>query len=197
MGIEDLEDKSQHITDIISTITRISSQTNLLALNASIEAARAGEAGRGFAVVADEIRSLAEQTKEASENIRKLIMEIQAQINETVSEIEDVAALLSQGSQVTSKVRITFDEIAGTVSDIDQHNRVLYNGLQEFVEAKENITDAFENIDSSSSYCLTYSEEAMQISEKQVQVISQLKEFAGRLEHLASELHDQIGSFQA
>lgn len=197
MGIEDLEDKSQHITDIISTITRISSQTNLLALNASIEAARAGEAGRGFAVVADEIRSLAEQTKEASENIRQLIMEIQAQINETVSEIEDVAALLSQGSQVTSMVRITFDEIAGTVSDIDQHNRVLYNGLQEFVEAKENITDAFENIDSSSGYCLTYSEEAMQISEKQVQVISQLKEFAGRLEHLASELHDQIGSFQA
>ena len=65
------------------------------------------------------------------------------------------------------------------------------------MEAKENITDAFENIDSSSGYCLTYSEEAMQISEKQVQVISQLKEFAGRLEHLASELHDQIGSFQA
>lgn len=196
LGIEELEDKSQHITDIISTITRISSKTNLLALNASIEAARAGEAGRGFAVVADEIRSLAEQTKEASENIRRLIIEIQAQINDTVSDIEGVAALLSQGSQVSAKVRSTFDEIAGTVSDMDAHNRMLYSGLQEFVEAKENITDAFENIDSSSGCCLTYSEQAVQISEKQVQIISQLKEFAGRMENLASELNEKVSAFQ-
>lgn len=196
-GIEELEDKSQHITDIISTITRISSQTNLLALNASIEAARAGEAGRGFAVVAEEIRSLAEQTKEASENIRQLIMEIQSQITETVEEIEDVAALLTQGSQVTSQVRVTFDEIAGAVSDMDHHNQTLYGGLREFVEAKENITDAFESIDSSSGCCLTYSEQAMQISEKQVQVISRLKDFAGKLEELAGELHDKVSSFQA
>lgn len=196
-GIEELEDKSQHITDIISTITKISSQTNLLALNASIEAARAGEAGKGFAVVADEIRSLAEQTKEASENIRMLIIEIQSQINGTVSEIENVAKMLTQSAKITGRVRSTFDEIAGTIGDMDSHNQVLYGGLQEFVAAKENITDAFEDIDSSSGYCLTYSEQAMQISVQQVQAISQLKDFAGRLDLLASELGDKVNSFQA
>lgn len=195
-GIEELEEKSQHITDIISTITRISSKTNLLALNASIEAARAGEAGRGFAVVAEEIRSLAEQTKEASENIRQLIVEIQDKINGTVSEIGSVAELLAQGSQVTGRVRSTFDEIAGSVTDMDRHNRTLYGGLKEFVAAKEDITDAFENIDSSSGYCRTYSEQAMQISVQQVQTISQLKEFAGRLERLAMELGDKVSSFR-
>lgn len=196
-GIEELEDKSRHITDIISTITRISTQTNLLALNASIEAARAGEAGKGFAVVAEEIRSLAEQTKEASENIRQLIMEVQSQINETVSEIEDVATMLTKSSQVTGKVRSIFDEIAGSVADMDSHNHVLYDGLREFVSAKENITDAFESIDSSSGYCLTYSTQAMQISIQQVETISRLKEFAGRLDVLAAELNEKVSSFQA
>lgn len=195
-GIEELEEKSQHITDIISTITRISSQTNLLALNASIEAARAGEAGKGFAVVAVEIRSLAEQTKEASENIRQLIMEIQSKINDTVSEIGNVAQMLTQSARITGRVRGTFDEIAGSVAEMDRHNHVLYSGLQAFVTAKENITEAFESIDSGSGYCLTSSEQAMEISARQVQTISQLKEFAGRLDRLAVELHDKVGSFR-
>lgn len=196
-GIETLEVKSNHITDIISTITKISSQTNMLALNASIEAARAGEAGKGFAVVAEEIRSLAEQTKDATENIRQLIMEIQAQIEETVSEIEDVAKLFTQSAQITGKVRGTFDEIAASVTDMDNRNQVLYNGLQEFVAAKEDITEAFESIDSSSKYCLDYSEQAMQISVQQISAVSQLKDFAQKLDNLVAELNDKVNSFSA
>lgn len=195
-GIQELEDKSQHITDIISTITRISSKTNLLALNASIEAARAGEAGKGFVVVAEEIRSLAEQTKEATENIRQLIMEIQSQINETVAEIGDVAQMLEQSEKITGNVRGTFDEMAGSVEEMDRHNHALYGGLQEFVTAKENITESFERIDSGSGCCLTYSEQAMQISAQQVQTITRLKDFAGRLDQLAVELHDKVSSFR-
>lgn len=196
VGIQELEDKSQHITDIISTITRISSKTNLLALNASIEAARAGEAGKGFVVVAEEIRSLAEQTKEATENIRQLIGEIQSQINETVAEIGDVAQMLEQSERITGNVRGTFDKMAGSVEEMDRHNHTLYGGLQEFVTAKENITDSFERIDSGSESCLTYSEQAMQISTQQVQTISRLKDFAGRLDRLAVELHDKVSSFR-
>lgn len=196
-GIETLEVKSNHITDIISTITKISSQTNMLALNASIEAARAGEAGKGFAVVAEEIRSLAEQTKDATENIRQLIMEIQDQIEETVSEIEGVAKLFTQSAQITGKVRGTFDEIAASVTDMDNRNQVLYNGLQEFVAAKEDITEAFENIDNSSKYCLDYSEQAMRISVQQIAAVSQLKDFARKLDNLVTELNDKVNSFSA
>lgn len=196
-GIEALEVKSNHITDIISTITQISSKTNLLALNASIEAARAGEAGRGFAVVADEIRGLAEQTKAATENIRQLIMEIQSQIDMTVTEIGDVAGLFAQNTQITGKVRGTFDEIAASIEDMDQRNHKLYSGLQEFVAAKEDITEAFGSINVSSESCLTYSDQAMQISMQQIQAVSQLKEFAQRLDDLAAGLSGKVRSFHA
>lgn len=71
--VEDLNQSSEEIKDIVDLIHSISSQTNLLALNASIEAARAGEAGRGFAVVADEIRKLAEETSASAKRISDIV----------------------------------------------------------------------------------------------------------------------------
>lgn len=194
-GIVALEEKSQYITDIISTITRISSRTNMLALNASIEAASAGEAGKGFAVVAEEVRSLAEQTKHATENIRQLIGEIQSQIDETVTEIGGVAELFSRNSRVTGKVRAAFAEIADSVADIDRRNMTLYDGLAGFVAAKEDITGAFGSIDGGLDNCLTYSGEAMQISTQQTESVSQLKDFARRLDGLAEALTDKVNTF--
>lgn len=68
--VDDLENAARKIGQVSETITDISEQTNLLALNATIEAARAGEAGKGFAVVTSEIKSLANQTTEATEQIK-------------------------------------------------------------------------------------------------------------------------------
>lgn len=78
-GLE-LETKAKDITNIVSIVSGISEQTNLLALNASIEAARAGEQGKGFAVVAEEVRKLAEQSKEAVEEINNNLIEFAGDI---------------------------------------------------------------------------------------------------------------------
>ena len=140
---------------------------------------------------------MAEQTKDATENIRQLIMEIQSQIDETVTEIENVAGLFAQNTQITGKVRGTFDDIAVSVEDMDQRNHELYSGLQEFVAAKEDITEAFGSIDASSESCLSYSDQAMRISMQQIQAVSQLRDFAQRLDGLAAGLSDRVKSFHA
>ena len=91
-SMNEINGASKEIDKIIATINEIASQTNLLALNASIEAARAGEHGRGFAVVAEEIRTLADQSRESTEQINQIVntlidnSNISVEITQKVSE---------------------------------------------------------------------------------------------------------------
>lgn len=99
-SISNVDASSKEIENIIGLINSISNQTNLLALNASIEAARAGEAGKGFAVVADEIRNLAEQSQQATANIRSIIHTMQTKISDTVESVDGVNKVMGTQSRM-------------------------------------------------------------------------------------------------
>ena len=119
--MENLRVQSNAITDIISTINRISKQTSLLALNASIEAARAGDAGKGFSVVAEEIQSLANETSESTSKIEKLITDIQSLVvstNENIGIINDKVALSSKSTIKTMESFKLFEEISYILTEI-------------------------------------------------------------------------------
>jgi methyl-accepting chemotaxis protein len=106
------------IGDVVKLISEIASQTNLLALNATIEAARAGEAGRGFAVVAAEVKSLAEQTAKATDQISAQVSSIQASSSEAVSAIKGISTTINEMSEIASAIAGAVEEQGSATQEI-------------------------------------------------------------------------------
>lgn len=144
-----LAEQTQAIGDIISTVTDIADQTNILALNAAIEAARAGEQGKSFAVVAAEVRDLADQSRRATVEIRRILGDIQRASGATVMATELGTRQASQSSRLAGEagatIRALSDEIvtaAQTAALIVASASQQAIGMDQIREAITNIQDA-------------------------------------------------------
>jgi len=109
---------AQQIGDVVKLINAIAEQTNLLALNATIEAARAGDAGRGFAVVAAEVKSLANQTARATDEISSHISGMQDATQESVAAIKEIGATIGQISSIASSIASAVEQQGAATSEI-------------------------------------------------------------------------------
>jgi len=133
-NIDNLNRSAKEIGKVMETITDISDQINLLALNATIEAARAGDAGKGFAVVANEIKALAQQTAEATLEIREIIKGIQGYTNETVSEIKDITIAIDSVNKMIDTVAAAVEEQSVTTREIADNVKQAADGIDEVTE---------------------------------------------------------------
>jgi len=113
-----LAEAAQKIGDVIDLINDIANQTNLLALNATIEAARAGEAGKGFAVVATEVKSLAEQTARATEDISNHVSAMQGTTNEAVKAIQEIGTTIREVEEIASSISAAVEQQGAATSEI-------------------------------------------------------------------------------
>lgn len=141
-----LSEKSLAIAEIMDTVNDLAEQSNLLAVNAAIEAAKAGEQGRSFGVVAQEIRTLAEQSKGATVQVKSLLNEIQNATNAAVLATEQGSKAVAKGVDQSTQTNESIKALASNMSKVIQASNQISLSSQQQLVGVEQVTVAMTNI---------------------------------------------------
>jgi methyl-accepting chemotaxis protein len=137
-----LAQSAQRIGEVVGLINNIASQTNLLALNATIEAARAGEAGKGFAVVANEVKTLANQTGKATDEIAQQVTAVQTATEEAVKAIQGIGLTISEINEISAAIASAVEEQGAATQEIARNVQQAAEGTQEVTQNIGGVSDA-------------------------------------------------------
>jgi len=184
-----LLEKTEEVQKITEVILGIADNTDLLALNASIEAARAGNQGSGFAVVAEEIRSLAEQTKNATQNISTLLGELHTASYTVKSVVDEITEETKEQNHMIEQVSHRFTQVSDTMVNLEDSVTLLHGKVNELTIANETIVS---NINTLSAVSEEVSAQTIQVCRHCEMNVKDVNVMSG----LIGELSEDVQGFE-
>ena len=174
-SIISLSEQSQAIGEIIATVNDLAEQSNLLAVNAAIEAAKAGEHGKGFAVVAQEVRSLAEQSKQATAQVRTILNDIQKATNAAVMATEQGSKAVEAGEKQAGEAGEAIRVLADSIVESANASTQIAASAQQQIVGMDQVAMAMENIKEASTMSVTSTQQAEQSAQNLNELGQKLK----------------------
>ncbi|MFL0194126.1 methyl-accepting chemotaxis protein [Clostridium sp. WILCCON 0269] len=194
-----LQNHSNSITRVVTSISSISQQTQLLALNATIEAARAGESGKGFGVVAEQISKLALETEEATQSIGNLVSNIQRETNNTFKDINEINSKVKTSTDSVKNSIDSFKYITDNINDVTKNMETILEITNKESDDINNmvvhINESAEKINKRTAKGASRSEESLSLLEDILSETIRLKEVTDNLEYSSTDLQEMVGSF--
>lgn len=193
---EMLKESSRKIFDIVDMINQITEQTTLLSLNAAIEAARAGEAGRGFSVVADSVRTLAENSINATAQIEELVHSVQNEINDLVSLAGVARTQVQQGKEVNDLTSNKIYEIIEKIKVVNGEITQIASSVQEQKSAVNDINVAIDEIANRSIDISGLSSEQLEEIDGIYEILQQSAASSAGLSEVSDALKNLTNNFE-
>ncbi|GAA0077413.1 methyl-accepting chemotaxis protein [Clostridium sp. CTA-5] len=186
--VKEFNENMKQVIDVLRGIKEISEQTNLLALNASIEAARAGEAGKGFAVVAEEVRLLSEQTKDTTDKIESLILQVQNRINKVTESVDNGDKAAEEGQNIIDATLISFKNMQQLFENIKDHIYKEYELVEKIDSLVENVQANVESTTALTEEYVANAEEVTTLQQEQDEQINNIQNSVETIQYQSKEL---------